>query len=447
MYDSRPYNRKIDWPLVVAYFALIGLGWFTIYSAGYNEMDTFSFDLSSSYGRQLFWIPVCLLVAFFILIIDVVFFTGFSFGIYFTSLIVLFIVLFIGQEVHGAKSWLVFGPVKVQPAEFAKFTTALMLARFISRRTFNFGQLSSKLIIALIVLAPTILILLQNDTGSMLAFSAFLLVLYREGMSPIVLVMAFAAVSLALLALLVPSLLNILLLLLLLLALIYLFYISNQKDNISPLFSTILKASYFISFSISMIYWLGLIDTQYLQEAAIGLCVLIIVSALIQAFIMRNFYKNIRSRLLLPLLIAGLSFTYTSSVDFVFNNILKPHQKSRIEVLIGLKHDPSGVGFHGIQSRMAIGSGGITGKGFLEGTRTRGKFVPEQSTDFIFCTIGEEHGFLGSFLVILLYMFFMLRIISLSERQRSSFSRVYGYSVACVFFVHFAINIGMVIGK
>ena len=148
----------------------------------------------------------------------------------------------------------------------------------------------------------------------------------------------------------------------------------------------------------------------------------------------------------MPLFIAGLSLAYISSIGFVFNNILKSHHKSRIEVLIGLKHDPSGVGFHGIQSRMAIGSGGVSGKGFLEGTRTRGKFVPEQSTDFIFCTIGEEYGFIGSFVVIVLYLFFLLRIISLAERQRSVFSRVYGYAVASVFFIHFAINVGMVIG-
>ncbi len=446
MYNSRPYSRKIDWPLVLTYLLLVFLGLLTIYSAAYNEGQTFKLGLDYSYGRQMFWIPICLLVAFFILIIDVAFFTSFAFWLYLILIAVLFLVLGIGQEVNGAKSWIVLGPIKIQPAEFAKFTTALMLARYISRRTFNFKLLSSKLIISLIILLPVCLVLMQNDTGSMLAFAAFLLVLYREGMTPLVLIIGFAAVSLALVALLIPSFLNISLVCSMLLALFYVFYMTDQKENIPKPFISAIQAIYVLGLFLCVLHRIGLFDITYYRETALVVFVSIVLLCLFQAFKFRNFLKNIRLRLILPLFIAGLSLGYVSSVGFAFNNVLKPHHKSRIEVLIGLKHDPSGVGFHGIQSRMAIGSGGFSGKGFLEGTRTRGKFVPEQSTDFIFCTIGEEHGFMGSLFVIGLYLFFLLRIISLAERQRSVFSRVYGYAVASIFFIHFAINVGMVIG-
>jgi len=422
------------------------MGWFTIYSANYIDGQVFSLDLSSAYSRQLFWIPVTLIVAFFILVIDVAFFTGFAYYLYFILILTLILVLGIGQEVHGAKSWLVLGPVKIQPSEFAKCTTALALARYINMRTFDFNRLSSKLWMSIIIILPVVLILLQNDTGSMLAYSAFILVLYREGMTPWALILGFTSVSLFLVALLVPSFLNILLFFGLIIGLLYILYMGDNKESVSPIFNQVLKTLYILAGLLSIIFWSAWLSFPYMREAAFCLLGVIIMVSLIQSYILRFLLKNISLRLILPLFLTILCLLYISTVDYAFNNVLKRHQKSRIEVLIGLKDDPSGVGFHAIQSRMAIGSGELSGKGFLNGTRTRGKFVPEQSTDFIFCTIGEEFGFLGSSFVILLYLFFMLRLINLAERQRSVFSRVYGYCVVSIFFVHFAINIGMVIG-
>ena len=446
MNRSAQYSRKIDWPTVIIYLSLVIFGWLTIYSANFNEGQEFALNLSSSYGRQLFWIPVSFIAAFFILIIDVAFFTGVSYLLYIFLVLVLILVLGIGQEVHGAKSWLVLGSVKIQPAEFAKFTTALALARYINMRTFNFKKLTAKLWMGLIVFVPVILILLQNDTGSMLAYSAFLLVLYREGMTPWVLIMGVSSVSLFLIALLVPSFLNIVLFFALVVGVLYVLYLGSQKETIPRLFNQTLKALYIISLLLVLLYWGNWWSFPYLLEGAFLILGSIIVASLFQAYLLRFILKKINRRLIMPLFVSAVCISYISMVGYAFNNVLKPHQKSRIEVLIGLKLDPSGVGFHGIQSRMAIGSGGLSGKGYLNGTRTRGKFVPEQSTDFIFCTIGEEQGFIGCLLVIGLYLLFMLRLVNMAERQRSVFSRVYGYCVVSIFFVHFAINIGMVIG-
>ena len=231
------------------------MGWFTIYSANYVDGQVFSLDLSTAYSRQLFWIPVTLIVAFFILVIDVAFFTGFAYYLYFILILILILVLGIGQEVHGAKSWLVLGPVKIQPAEFAKFTTALALARYINMRTFDFNRLSSKLWMSIIIIMPVVLILLQNDTGSMLAYSAFILVLYREGMTPWALILGFTSVSLFLVALLVPSFLNILLFFALIIGLLYILYMGENKESVSPIFNQVLKTLYVLAGLLSITFW------------------------------------------------------------------------------------------------------------------------------------------------------------------------------------------------
>lgn len=442
---GQKYIRQVDWTMILLYGALVLMGWLSIYSATYNEELAFAPSLRNNYGRQLFWIGVCIFVALIILVIDSKFYTTFSLPIYGFMMLLLLFVLVAGQEVKGAKAWLVIGSVKVQPAEFAKFATNLMLAKYISGRTFKFGHLQDKIGLGVILLIPISLILLQNDTGSMLSYSAFILVLYREGMTPWVLILGISSIVLFILALLVPVPI-VYGIFLVGLSFFFLNYLHERKDQLSTRFVwivTFLAAALGVLILIRVFngYQVVQIDHFY-QYCMVGLI------AIIGLVVWRNQLKlkYVRQRLVAPLLVTIASLAFIASVDFAFNQILQPHQRGRIEVLLGLKEDPSGVGFHGIQSRMTIGSGGFLGKGFLKGTRTHGGFVPEQSTDFVFCTVGEEEGFIGSFLVIGLFIFLFLRILNVAERQRSVFSRVYGYGVAAILFIHLTINIGMTIG-
>lgn len=439
------YIRQVDWSLIFIYGVLVLFGWLSIYSATYVEGAEFLPTLRNNYGRQLFWIGVCIFVAFIILLIDSKFYTTFSLPIYIFMMLLLAFVLFAGQEVKGAKAWLVIGSIKVQPAEFAKFATNLLLAKFISGRTFKFSSLQDKIVLGIIILIPISFILLQNDTGSMLAYSAFILVLYREGMTPWILILGISSIVLFILALLVPVPI-VIGLFLLGLSFFFMNYIHERKDYLSKRFiwiMTIIYVALLFLIIAKVTYGYEPFKTPRLYLYSLSSVIIIIGIAI---YINRLKLRYIQQRVLAPLFITIASLIFVASVDFAFNDILQPHQRGRIEVLLGLKEDPSGVGFHGIQSRMTIGSGGFFGKGFLKGTRTHGGFVPEQSTDFVFCTIGEEEGFLGSFVVLGLFIFLLIRIINVAERQRSVFSRVYGYGVASILFIHFVINIGMTIG-
>jgi len=445
MSRQETYIRKVDWMLVLTYLALVLMGWFSIYAATYQEGQSFTISLYQNYGRQMMWIGICLMIAFFILILDSKFFTNFALPIYVFMMLLLLIVLLFGQEVKGAKAWLVIGSIKLQPAEFAKFATALALAKYMSSRTFKFRDLQDKIKMGLLLGLPILLILLQNDTGSMLAYTAFFLMFYREGMSGWILVVGVSAAVLFILALLV-SVEVIVGLTLIVIAIVIANYISDYKRYINKWY---IYFNWLIIFSVvAAVAVENLLEYNFTSISNFYLYVLmgqISLSGIVIA-LLRNRFKWIWKRYLLPLTLSITAIAYVSAVDFAFKNILQPHQRGRIEVLLGMKDDPNGVGFHGIQSRMTIGSGGGFGKGWLQGTRTAGGYVPEQSTDFIFCTIGEEFGFLGSILIIGLFVFFLLRIVHIAERQRSSFSRIYGYGVASIFFIHLVINIGMTIG-
>jgi len=371
---------KIDGITILLYLFLVSFGWMNIYASMYNDDITTSvFDLSTKYGKQLLFIGISLFVAFVILIIEWRFFDTLSFVLYGITIISLIAVLFFAKETGGANSWFKIGDFKIQPSEFAKFTTSLALAKMFSLNKQNLYSFRSMIRNYTIILIPFFLIILQNDMGTALVFTSFILVFYREGLSG-----------------------NVLIVLLVLFALVL--------------------------FSLLIYPWI----------------VAVFFTSLI--FIIYYFSSNRVRSLKVSSIVAIISNGIIFSTGYLYNHLLSPHQIERINILIGKDFDPQNAGYNLIQSKIAIGSGGVFGKGFLHGTQTRFDFVPEQSTDFIFCTIGEEWGFLGSFVFLVVFTTLLLRIIFLAEKQKSQFCRVYGYSVACILFIHLIINISMTIG-
>lgn len=370
---------NIDWQITTLYLVLVVMGWLNIYAAVYNEDYSNIFDITQSYGKQLIWIISSLFLALLILLTDARFFSTFAYLIYGVLIILLLVVLAIGTEISGSKSWFQIGGFGLQPAEFAKFATNLALARFFSQQHLNLNLLKNRIFPLILMGIPAVLILLQNDTGSALVYSSFILVLYRMGLSGNFLLAGLLIVLVAV--------------------------------------STLM------------------VGTTYVVFLLIGLAGLLF-------FFMKRNRRNIIS--IVGLLIVAIGFAY--SVEVGVDRFLGDHQKARINVLLGKTIDLKGVGYNVNQSKIAIGSGGFFGKGYLNGTQTKYNFVPEQSTDFIFCTVGEEWGFLGSTVVIALFLMLLVRIVVLAERQRSDFSRVYGYGVAAILFFHFTINVGMTIG-
>ena len=374
---------RIDWVTMLIYVALVLIGWFSIFSAKYNELHPSIFDFSMEYGKQLIWIGAALFVGFIILLIDAKFFNAFSLWIYIIVLSSLVMVLVYGKATKGATSWIEFGPVKFQPSEFAKMATALALAGYLDRLDIDLRKRKDQIVSAALILIPMALVLLQNDTGSALVFISFIFVLYREGMPGAGWLMVIGVVA----------------------ALLFIF---------------------------------TLVWSQKVMFLILGALMVLVLLYLI--------YNRKRDAIIPAIIVFVMAFGIVFSVDYAFNHVLQEHQRNRVLVLLGQLDDPKGVGYNVYQSKIAIGSGGFAGKGFLQGTQTKYDFVPEQHTDFIFCTIGEEGGFLGTAAVVLLYVALLVKIITMAERQRSTFSRVYGYSIAGIFFVHVAINIGMTIG-
>jgi len=372
---------NIDWPTVGLFALLLMMGWLNIYAVVYDEATAKSFfDLSTNSGRQMIFIGASLIIVFTIMVVDMRFYETVAYVIFGVAVFVLVLVPIIGKEVGGNKSWLGIGSFGVQPSEFAKFATALAIAKFIGSVGFRMDNMRNQAILFAMIGVPIGLILLQKDFGTALVFVAFLLVFYREGMSPFLLVVGTCAAALFILTLIVPNRL-------------------------------------------------------YLEIA-----VFVIITGII---LMGK--KTVRRILIFG--IAGVIVVgFIESTDYIVNNALKPHHRSRIKVLIDPSSDLKGEGWNVTQSKIAIGSGGFIGKGYLRGTQTKFDFVPKQSTDFIFCTIGEEWGYIGSLAVVGLFVALILRVVHIAERQKNRFARTYGYSVACLFFAHFAINIGMTIG-
>jgi rod shape determining protein RodA len=374
-------SGKLDWVTVLLYILLVALGWINIFAAVYDETANQTiWDLSLNSGRQLIFIAASVVFIFAIIIIDMRFYETFAYLFYGVILFVLLLIPVIGKEVGGNKSWIGVGSFGGQPSEFAKFITALAVAKFIGSVGFKMDNLRNQIILLTLMVIPIGLILLQKDFGTAIVFASLLLVYYREGMSPFLLIVGISMAVIAILTLIVE----------------------NQ------------------------LYLYGVI--------------LVILGLFI-------FFGKRTLRRILTLSAGALIIILTiQSFDYIINNVLPIRHKKRLEALVNPNFDPMGINWNVTQSKIAIGSGGFIGKGFLKGTQTKFDFVPEQSTDFIFCTIGEEHGWVGSLVVVSLFMVLLMRVIQIAERQKNRFNRSYGYAVASIFFFHFAVNIGMTIG-
>lgn len=432
--NSRSNNllANIDWVSILLYLLLVLIGWLNIYAAVYDENHSSIFDISQKYGKQLIWIGAAFVLAFLVLLTDSKFFTTFSMVIYGIMIFLLIAVLFFGTETKGARSWFEVGDFRIQPAEFAKFATNLAIAYVMSRHNFKVMRFSSLLTIGLILALPAGLIILQNDTGSALVYSSFILVLFREGLHGSILLLCFVAAAIFIMALLYSPFT---VLLVIIGGTLIAFY--YYRHDIRELFQIILFIGCVFGLFVLIKWMFNLSISDYYM--------LLIVYVIASITAIYPIYKRKMKNMITLLLISWLCVGAAPSVNYAFDH-LQPHQQNRINELLGIKVDPKGTGYNVTQSKIAIGSGGLLGKGFLQGTQTKLNFVPEQSTDFIFCTVGEEWGFVGSTFVIALLAVFILRIIKLAERQRSSFSRIYGYGVASILFFHVAVNIGMTIG-
>ncbi len=432
--NSRSNNllANIDWVSILLYLLLVLIGWINIYAAVYDENHSSILDISQKYGKQLIWIGAAFVLAFLVLLTDSKFFTTFSMVIYGIMIFLLIAVLFFGTETKGARSWFEVGDFRIQPAEFAKFATNLAIAYIMSRHNFKVMRFSSLLTIGLILALPAGLIILQNDTGSALVYSSFILVLFREGLHGSILLLCFVAAAIFIMALLYSPFT---VLLVIIGGTLIAFY--YYRHDIRELFQIILFIGCGFGLFVLIKWMFNLSISDYYM--------LLIVYVITSITAIYPIYKRKMKNMITLLLISWLCVGAAPSVNYAFDH-LQPHQQDRINELLGIRVDPKGTGYNVTQSKIAIGSGGLLGKGFLQGTQTKLNFVPEQSTDFIFCTVGEEWGFVGSTFIIVLLAVFILRIIKLAERQRSSFSRIYGYGVASILFFHVAVNIGMTIG-
>lgn len=373
-------SQKIDWASVLLFTALVLAGWLNIYAAEYDpDVNQSLFDLNSSAGRQLIWILASVAIAFTIFFFDYKFFDSFAYITYGVLMAMLLFILIGGKEVAGSKSWVGIGGFGLQPSEFAKFATAFALAKYLDHSTRKLADLNTLIVSFAIILLPMALTIMQGDTGTALVFASLVVPMFREGMPPLLLIVAFSIFAVFLLTLLVSQ--------------------------------TVLLAG----IAIVTLLFLGLNARKPKR------LLYIVVSAIVVTFAVR-------------------------SVDFILTDVLKPHQQKRVLSLVNPNVDPLGAGWNVTQSKIAIGSGGFAGKGFLEGTQTKFDFVPAQTTDFIFCTIGEEHGWIGSILILALFCTLLIRLSILAERQKSTFSRVYGYGVVGIIFFHFTVNIAMTIG-
>ena len=432
--NSRSNNllANIDWVSILLYLLLVLIGWLNIYAAVYDENHSSIFDISQKYGKQLIWIGAAFVLAFLVLLTDSKFFTTFSMVIYGIMIFLLIAVLFLGTETKGARSWFEVGDFRIQPAEFAKFATNLAIAYVMSRHNFKVMRFSSLLTIGLILALPAGLIILQNDTGSALVYSSFILVLFREGLHGSILLLCFVAAAIFIMALLYSPFT---VLLVIIGGTLIAFY--YYRHDIRELCQIILFIGCGFGLFVLIKWMFNLLISDYYM--------LLTVYVITSITAIYPIYKRKMKNMITLLLISWLCVGAAPSVNYAFDH-LQPHQQDRINELLGIRVDPKGTGYNVTQSKIAIGSGGLLGKGFLQGTQTKLNFVPEQSTDFIFCTVGEEWGFVGSTFIIVLLAVFILRIIKLAERQRSSFSRIYGYGVASILFFHVAVNIGMTIG-
>ena len=441
-HSGRGLMKTIDWRLVIYYLLLILIGWVNIYASIHSSEPSSIFDWGCRSGKQFVWIITSFGLAGIILFaLNPRIYEGLSVPIYIFSLLLLIAVIFLGIEVKGSRSWFEFGPIRFQPAEVSKISTSLMLATVMSQLGYRIGRMKDFIITAAIILVPMMIIVLQSETGSALVYVGFIFMLYREGLTGWLIFIAGMAILTFILTL-TASPFTAILVLAGVASLCMFIYSGRLKWWLMICLPAIVLMA-FVPMILGALsnpevpsFWDNIRPTYIL----LGALAILVPTAVITAFREGNRFAH----LAVLSFIAGVALVY--STDFLFNKVLQDHQRKRIEVLLGMKEDPTGVGYNVNQSMIAIGSGGFSGKGYLNGTQTAYGFVPEQSTDFIFCTIGEEWGFLGSSLVIILYVLLIWRIIKDAEKSREAFTRIYGYCVACCIFMHLFINIGMTLG-
>lgn len=435
--------KSVDWITIILYLLLVVGGAVSIYAASYDFDKASMFDFSEFSGKQFLWIGLSLIIGCVILLLDYRLYEAYAYPIYGAVLLLLLVTLGIAPDIKGSRSWLVLGPFSVQPAEFGKFATALALAKLFDSYNFVLNQKLSNYYRALIIIfVPIIMILLQKETGSALVYVSLIFVLYREGMSGLILMAMLSAI---------------------------IFFVVSVKFS-EPLIMGISSGEFAVFIMILVVFSLLLlfycrdiiiarnVIFGYLASGIIvgalalfgvhvnGFVYFLTIIGLSLGYVAIAMFRHRINKFLISIAFAGVSVLFLFSVNYVFDNVLQPHQQIRIKVLLGIEEDLRGAGYNVNQSKIAIGSGGLTGKGFLNGTQTKLKYVPEQHTDFIFCTIGEEEGFAGSAAVLVMFTILILRLLSLAERQRTPFGRVYGYCVVSYLMFHLMINVGMVIG-
>lgn len=427
------HENRVDWVSIVIFVVLTFIGWLNIYAAVYVDGGE-GFVWDSRYGSQMIWIGVSAVVAMVIMLIDEIYYHIIAYPFYWLMMLLFIVTLLFGAEVNGAKSWLKIGPMTVQPVEFGKVAMGLALARYMSSYHFSLSNIRNLLMVAGLLLLPMLIIVLQNDTGSAVVYGAFLMILYREGLNGWLYVAFGMVIYLFVFSFILSP---VMLLASVIVICLIIEGVMNkrwrQKVRLAAAMTLFAMLTYIILDSICGLgidfYWILLIT------AVLGA-----VAAVIYAY-----KRNIKNVLISVGIFVG-SLLFIQTTDYVFDNVLQLHQQKRILNLLGIEQDTQNWGYNVNQSKIAIGSGGLFGKGFLSGTQTKYDFVPEQSTDFIFCTVGEEWGFVGSAAVLALFCLLIIRLMIMGERQKETFGRVYCYSVAAVFLCHVMINVGMTIG-
>ena len=435
---------RVDYLVVLVYLILLVCGWFSICGATHEIGDTDFLDWSTRTGKQIVWIGLALAMAFVILMIDDKYYDTLSGLLYWGMMLVLLVTPFVAKDIKGSRSWVNLGFCNIQPAEFAKCVTALAVAKLCNQYGFTLSDMKQFARAAALILCPMVLIILQRETGSALVYLAFFLMFYREGMPGCFLFVAVAAVV---------------------------YFVVGIRFADTPLPGTFTSVGEFVVLILIWLFTMGMLIVYHPRSRSAMLFLKVGSGALLASLMVSLFVvpfdvawvllalvlfmvlwllwqwlgERVHTSLFIALFTLGsTAFLYTA--NFVLNDVLEPHQRTRIQVLLGMNEDNRAAGYNVNQSKIAIGSGGLEGKGFMNGTQTKLRYVPEQDTDFIFCTVGEEQGFLGSAAVLLLFLTLILRLIYLAERQTSTFGRVYGYSVLSILLFHVFINIGMVMG-
>lgn len=444
--DKQPgVFQSIDWWTILIYIVFLVFGWFSICGASYTYGDTDLFSLSTRSGMQIVWIGTSMFLGLVLLLLDNRFYETFAYVLFGLMVALLFATIFNPHSIKGSRSWIVLtSSLRLQPAEFAKFATALALAKFMSKYGYDIHKPKDLLKTLAIIFLPMVCIVGQRETGSALVYFSFFLVLYREGMTGSVLFTGVAMV---------------------------IYFVVGIRYADVMMWDQTTSVGKFVVFLLIQLFSAGMIgvycrqmrEMQWLLGLTVGVTLVFLLFSLyvipfnlywvqlplclllIGYLLWRAFSEQARNYLWIAGFALG-SVVFFSMADYALNHLMEPHQRQRINVLLGLEEDLKGAGYNVHQSEIAIGSGGLEGKGFLNGTQTKLKYVPEQATDFIFCTVGEEEGFVGAAGVLLLFLVFILRLIHLAERQHTTFGRVYGYSVLSIFLFHLFINVGMVLG-